>query len=152
MKRVFSLMITLILLALVLNGQENLNYQKPSKEILDLVDVKLAPSVRFDNSNETMVLLYRDAYQGIEVLSKQEMRLGGLRIDPVTNIGSRITYYNNMEIKYLNEKDGAIKTVSGLPVNPLLTNFTWSPDQKKMAFTHTTTEGVQLWVLDIVSL
>jgi dipeptidyl aminopeptidase/acylaminoacyl peptidase len=130
-------------------AQEHLTYQKPSKEILDLVDVKLAPSVRFDNSNETMVLLYRDAYPGIEVLSKQEMRLGGLRIDPVTNIGSRVTYYNNMDIKYLNKKDGAIKTVSGLPVNPLLANFTWSPDQKKMAFTHTTTEGVQLWVLDI---
>jgi dipeptidyl aminopeptidase/acylaminoacyl peptidase len=130
-------------------AQEHLTYQKPSKEILDLVDVKLAPSVRFDSSNETMVLLYRDAYPGIEVLSKQEMRLGGLRIDPVTNIGSRVTYYNNMDIKYLNKKDGAIKTVSGLPVNPLLANFTWSPDQKKMAFTHTTTEGVQLWVLDI---
>jgi len=144
--------ILFVLLSFIIShslAQEHLTYQKPSREILDLVEVKRAPSIRFDNNHETMVLLYRDAYPGIEVLSKQEMRLGGLRIDPVTNIGSRVTYYNNMEIKYLNEKDGAIKTVSGLPGYPLLANFTWSPDQKKMAFTHTTSEGVQLWVLDI---
>ena len=32
------------------NAQENISYQKPSSEILDLVDVKAAPSVLIDES------------------------------------------------------------------------------------------------------
>jgi dipeptidyl aminopeptidase/acylaminoacyl peptidase len=132
-------------------AQENLSYQKPSQEILELVDVPLAPSVRMDHDRSTMVLLFRDSYKSIEVLSQKELRLGGLRIDPATNIGSRITYYNNIKIKNLQTKDAELVPVKGLPVNPRLANLTWSPDEKKMAFTHTTSEGVEVWVLDIGS-
>jgi len=96
-----------------------------------------------------MVLLYRDAYSSIAALSKEEMRLGGLRIDPATNIGSRVNYYNQIEIKNIIQKEGMVKAVSGLPENPLIANLTWSPDQQKMAFTHTTTGGVEVWVLNI---
>ena len=40
-------------------------------------------------------------------------------------------------------------TAKGIPNNPRLANFSWSPDQRKMAFTQTVPEGVELWVLDI---
>ena len=46
-------------------GQENLSYQKPPQEILELVDVPLPPSVLLDNDKEVMVLLYRHAYKSI---------------------------------------------------------------------------------------
>ncbi len=39
--------------------------------------------------------------------------------------------------------------VEGLPENPKLSNFTWSPDEKKIAMTHTSETGVELWFLDI---
>ena len=78
--------------------QDNLSYQKPLlKKFLDLVDVSRAPSVLLDDDKKTMILLYRDNYKSIEELSKEELRLGGLRIDPKTNIGSRVTYYNNVK-------------------------------------------------------
>jgi dipeptidyl aminopeptidase/acylaminoacyl peptidase len=147
MKKAFIL--TFVVIFAGLSAQENLSYQKPSQEILDLVDVPLAPSVLLDNNKEYMVLLYRDAYSTIAELSKKEMRLGGLRIDPATNIGSRIRYYNQIEIKNITQKEAVIKTVTGLPENPLIANLTWSPDQKKMAFTQTTPEGVEIWVLNI---
>ncbi len=147
MKKAFIL--TFVMIFAGLSAQENLTYQKPSQEILDLVDVPLAPSVRLDNNKEYMVLLYRDAYSSIAELSKEEMRLGGLRIDPATNIGSRVNYYNQIEIKNIIQKEGMVKAVSGLPENPLIANLTWSPDQQKMAFTHTTTGGVEVWVLNI---
>jgi dipeptidyl aminopeptidase/acylaminoacyl peptidase len=41
--------------------------------------------------------------------------------------------------------------VNGLPDAPKMANLSWSPDQKKIAFTHTTSTGVELWVLDIAS-
>ncbi len=151
MKKVSLLSFFLAMLAPCLIAQVNLDYQKPSQEILELVDVPLAPSVLLDNNKEYMVLLYRDAYKTIEELSRQELRLGGLRIDPATNIGSRTSYYNNLKIKKLVEENAEVKEVEGLPGNPKISNLTWSPDQLKMAFTHTTSTGVELWVLDITS-
>ena len=76
------LILALALISVCLSAQVNLEYQKPSKEILDLVDVPMAPSVRMDNNKEYMVLLYRDAFKTIAELSKEELRLGGLRIAP----------------------------------------------------------------------
>ena len=146
----------LILLALCFataysNAQVNLTYQKPSKEILELVDVQPTPSVMLDDNKEFMVLMYRDAFKTIAELSRTELRLGGLRIDPKTNIGSRTGYRNNIKIKNLKASAEEIIQVKGLPQNPLIANFSWSPDQKKAVFTNTTTNGVELWVLDIAS-
>jgi dipeptidyl aminopeptidase/acylaminoacyl peptidase len=130
-------------------AQESVTYQKPSKEILDLVDVPLAPSVFIDDNNENMVFAYRDAYKTIEELSQQELRLGGLRIDPKTNIGSRVNYYTDLKIKKLSNDALEVVQVTDLPSQARLANFKFSPDQKKLAFTHTTNEGVEVWVLDI---
>jgi hypothetical protein len=85
-------------------AQEKLTYQKPPKEILELVDVERAPSVRIDNKGEFMVLLYRDGYKTLAELSETELRLAGLRINPKTNIGSRTTYYKNIKVKTVTEK------------------------------------------------
>ncbi|WP_461631051.1 alpha/beta hydrolase family protein [Labilibaculum euxinus] len=131
------------------NAQENITYQKPSSEILDLVDVKAAPSVLIDESKDFMVLRYRDSYKTIAELSEVELRLGGLRINPKTNIGSRTNYYNDLKLINLKETNANPKSVTGLPENPRLANFKWSPDQKMIAFTNTSQDGVEIWVLDL---
>lgn len=151
MKKAILIIMLTALLSPVLEGQVKLDYQKPSQEILELVDVPLAPSVLMDNDKQYMLLLYRDAYKTIDELSRKEMRLGGLRIDPVTNIGSRTTYVNNLKIQKLSDADASIVEVKGLPQSPKITNFSWSPDQTKMAFTNTTSAGVELWVLDMAT-
>ena len=87
-----------LLIAFSVNAQENIKYQKPSKEILDLVEFERPPSVQYDEEKNYMVFLYRNNYKTIETLSAKELRLGGLRIDPKTNIGSRTTYYHNVKI------------------------------------------------------
>jgi dipeptidyl aminopeptidase/acylaminoacyl peptidase len=145
----YSVLLVILIYGALLNAQEKLSYQKPPEEILELVDVQLAPSVLLDDAKENMILLYRDAYKSIEELSREEMRLAGLRIDPVTHIGSRTNYSNDVKIQRL--KEGKILEVKGLPENPRLANFTWSPDQKKVALTNTSNQGVELWILDIES-
>ncbi len=147
MKRILILCTVLFMIDAF--GQESLTYQKPPKEILDLVDVPRAPSVLLSDNKETMVLLSRNAYKTIEELSEEELRLGGLRIDQKTNIGSRVTYYNNIQLKNIKRNNADVIQVTGLPQNPRLTNFSWSPDQTKIALTNTTAKGVELWVLDI---
>lgn len=130
-------------------AQEKLTYQKPSEEILELVNAPLAPSVLISDNGKYMVLLYRDYYKTIAELSETELRLAGLRINPKTNIGSRTNYYNNILVKEIGDKDGV--QVTGLSENPRLANFNWSPDQSKIAFTNTTPEGVEVMVLDLKS-
>ena len=130
-------------------AQENLNYQKPSSEILDLVDAPLAPSVQITDDGKNMLLLYRNQYKSIAELSEQELRLAGLRINPKTNIGSRTNYYNNIELKRIDK--GSTTTVKGIPSNARLANFSWSPDQTKIAMTNTTENGVGVWVLDVAT-
>lgn len=145
-----SIYLVLLLLLVKVQAQESLTYQKPSKEILDLVDVPLAPSVLVDDNKEFMIFLYRDTFKSIEEISQEELRLGGLRINPKTNIGSRVTYYNNLKIKPLLTNESEVVQISGLPSEPKLANFTYSPDQKKMAFTNTTSSGVEVWVVDVI--
>lgn len=130
-------------------AQENITYQKPSKEILDLADVTLAPVVFVDDDKENMIFAYRDAYKNMAELSQEELRLGGLRIDPKTNIGSRETYFNNLKIKRIADVSGEILQIKGLPDNPRLTNFNFSQDQLKMAMTHTASTGVEVWIIDV---
>ena len=143
----FIAIVTLLLLSGNFIAQEKLTYQKPPKEILELVDAPLAPSVWIDSNGENVVLFYRDAYKSIAELSEAELRLGGLRINPKTNIGSRTRFYNNIKVKKASEKDA--RQVAGIPSNPRLSNFTISPNQKMVAFLNTVEDGVQLWLADI---
>ncbi len=129
------------------NAQGALGYQEPPKEIKELVDAPQAPLVRIDSKGENAVLIYRDAYKSIAELSEKELRLGGLRINPKTNIGSRTTFYNNIKVKKAYSKD--TKQVTGLPANAKIANFSWSPDEKMMSFTHSTETGVEVWVLNV---
>ena len=147
MKKLLFLLFALT--AFSVNAQENIKYQKPSEEILNLVEFERPPSVLYDDQKNYMLFLYRDNYKSIEDLSAKELRLAGLRIDPATNIGSRVTYYNNVKIKNLKEKNAETKQVKGLPKNPKLSNASWSPDQKKVAITNTTKIGVELWLLEV---
>jgi dipeptidyl aminopeptidase/acylaminoacyl peptidase len=130
-------------------AQENLSYQKPSAEILALADYERAPSVSMDSKKEYMLLSYRNTYKTLDDLNQEEMRLGGLRINPVTNISSTVTYISNLKIRKIAAKDET--QVSGLPQNARLTNISWSPDEKKIAFTNTTNSGVELWIIDVAT-
>ncbi|WP_458627359.1 alpha/beta hydrolase family protein [Winogradskyella sp. PC D3.3] len=145
MKKLIQLCV--LLCAFSSYAQQNLTYQLPSKEILELADADLAPAVQIDSKGENMVLLYRNQYKSIAELSETELRLAGLRINPVTNIGSRTTYYTNLKVKKTKDKDA--KQVSGLPKEPRLSGFRWSPDESMIACLNTTAKGVEVWVVNI---
>ncbi|NNL16353.1 MAG: S9 family peptidase [Flavobacteriaceae bacterium] len=140
------LLLFLLLSFYNVNSQENVTYQEPSKEILDLALAPLAPSIIMDESGENMLFLYRSNFKSIKELSETELRLGGLRINPKTNINSRQRYYTDIKIRV--GRNGNEEAVSNLPQNGRFANISWSPDQQKVAFTNTTDIGVELWVLD----
>ena len=141
--------LTICLLAFLnfYSAQESITYQKPSAEILKLADYQRPPSVLMNSKKDWIVFTYRPTYKTLEDLSQQEMKLGGLRINPVTNISSSATYSNNIKVRKMNDKTEV--QVKNLPSDPKITYTSFSPDEKKMAFTHTTGKGVELWVIDL---
>ena len=136
----------------IIKAQENYSYQKPPKEILELVDVRLPPRVLIDENRSYIVYLYRDSYKSISELSDPEIKLAGLRLNPNSNSRSRTNYYNNIMISKINQIGKGAKQVKGLPELPKLANIRWSPDQKKVAMTNTTKDGLELWYVDLESL
>jgi dipeptidyl aminopeptidase/acylaminoacyl peptidase len=143
------LLILILGITLAAQAQENISYQIPPKEILELADYERAPSVSMDTKKEYMLLSYRNTYKSLDDLNQEEMKLGGLRINPITNISSTVSYINNIKLRKIREKDEI--QISGLPQNPKITNISWSPNEKKIAFTNTTNSGVELWIVDIQS-
>lgn len=147
MKRIIKTLLALLLATAPMTAQENITFQKPSKEILQLADFERAPSVSMSTNKEWMILSYRNTYKNLEELNQDELRLGGLRINPNTNIGSTTSFINNIKIKKTNDKTET--NVKGLPANALISNMAWAPNETKLAFTNTTLTGNELWVLDL---
>ncbi len=130
-----------------IQAQENITYQKPPKEILDLVDAPLAPTVLIDEKGEFAALLFRENFKSIEEISEKELRIAGLRINPVINSATGQTFITDIQLKKI--ADNQLLKVANLPTNARLASFSWSPDQNMMAFTNTTSTGVELWVINL---
>ena len=128
-------------------GQINLEYQVPHKDILELADVKPAPLLRMNKDADLALLLYRSSFKTIEELSEVEYRLAGLRINPKTNISSRERYYT--DINLLDIASGKEKEISGMPANARITNVTWSHNQDYVAFANIASQSLDLWVIDV---
>lgn len=141
--------LTICLLAFLnfYDAQENISYQKPSAEILKLADYERPPNVLMNSKKDWVVFTYRPTYKTLEDLSQNEMKLGGLRINPVTNISSSMIYSNNLKIRKLNDKNEI--QVKNLPSHSKIAYVSFSPDEKKLAFTNTTAKGVELWIVDM---
>jgi len=124
-------------------------YKTPPKEIMDLVLVKPTPNVSLDDKAEWMLFTQSNSYPSVEELARPELRIAGLRINPNNFAPSRQTFINDLWFKnLLANKEFKI---AGLPSPLMAGSITWSPDDKKIAFTHTTSDRVDLYVIDVTT-
>lgn len=128
-------------------AQENITFQKPSQEILSLADFSRPPVVSMSPDKTWTLLSYRPTYKTLEELGQEEIKLAGLRINAKTRIASTENYYNNLRLK--SSKTGEEFNIQGLPANPLITNISFSPNGKYIAFTNTNDNGVSLWIVSV---
>lgn len=133
----------------VLSAQDNLPYQLPPQDIVDIVDAPATPSISISPGQSAMLLIENRGLPTVEDLAVEELRLGGLRIDPVTNGPSRSSYGVGLILSdiYGNNK----REVNGLPSNPRIRNVQWSADGQHIGFTHTAADHIQLWVVDVAN-
>ena len=145
MKKKFS--IALLFICINVMAQDAIEYQTPPKEIYDLVMAKPTPGVSFDSRGQHMLVLDRSDMPGVEDLAQPELRIAGLRINPNNFAPSRSTYFTNITIKEVSS--GKEFAVTGLPANLKAGNLQWSPNEDKAAFTNTTNNTVDIYVIDI---
>ncbi len=130
-------------------AQEDVSYKLPPKDIADLLLAKPAPGVSIDSKGEWMALTEISLYPSVEELARPELRLAGLRINPNNYAPSRQTFINNIYLK--NIATGKELSISGLPAPLFAGSVSWSPNDKKIAFTHTTGDRVDLYVVDVAT-
>ncbi|MBG0860499.1 MAG: S9 family peptidase [Bacteroidales bacterium] len=132
------------------NSQEALKYQLPPQDIIRIVDAPITPVVSVSPDKSNIVIIERPSIITISELSAEELRIGGLRINPLNSGPSRQTY--NKGYKVMNIDGTNAREIAGLPEDPQLGSPEWSPDGKKFAFTNTKQSDIELWVCDIMSL
>jgi dipeptidyl aminopeptidase/acylaminoacyl peptidase len=128
---------------------ESVPYRMPPKAIADIADAAPTPRVVLDPSGEWLLSLEHPALASMADLSREELRLAGIRFNPGTNSRSRRDVAVGAEI--LRIKDGSSRGVQGLPESPRIDHVSFSPDGSHFAFTHTADDGMELWVADVAA-
>lgn len=124
-------------------------YRIPDQGLVDIIDAPQTPRVSIGPHREWMLLMERPSYPSIAELAERELRLAGLRIKPQINAPSRTRYYTSL--KLLRIPDLTQRKITGLPEQPRIENVNWSPDGSHIAFTNTREDGVELWVVGVVT-
>jgi dipeptidyl aminopeptidase/acylaminoacyl peptidase len=147
-RRAFYLTIISFLISYVSLAQD-FNYQLPPQAIIDLVDAPSTPSVSIGTKAGKILLMHNSELPDISDLAAPELRLAGIRIDPLTSGPSRSSYSIGLSLMNL---DGTNEVnVSGLPKQARIRSISWSPDQQHIAFTHTTGNSIELWVVEVAT-
>jgi len=143
-----NVLLIIFIVALVnVHGQNTGGYQTPPKAISDLLLAKPTPSISIDKKGNWMLIMERNSYPTVEELGQPEVRVAGLRLNPNNFSPSRQNFINGLKLK--NIRTGKESNVVGLPANLLAGNISWSPDEKQIAFTHTTGSRVDLYVITV---
>lgn len=145
----FLLFISCTFMISSLLAQDAINYQTPPKDIADLLLAKPTPTVNINGNATWMLLSERNSYPTVEELGQPEFRIAGLRLNPNNFSPSRQIFINNYLLKNL--KSNQTTKVTGLPATLLASGASWNPSETKIAFTHTTASGVDLYVIDVAT-
>ena len=132
-----------------LHAQDDAGYKLPPKDIADMLVAKPSPLLRMDDKGKWILLMETGSYPSVEELAQPELRIAGLRINPNNFAPSRQNYQSRL---YLRNMAGKEFEITGMPSPLFAGSVSWSPNDKKIAFTQTTNNRVDLYVIDILLL
>jgi dipeptidyl aminopeptidase/acylaminoacyl peptidase len=135
--------------SVTLRAQDDVSYKTPPKDIADMLLAKPTPNISIDDKGEWMLFTESSSYPSVEELARPELRIAGMRINPNNYAPSRQNFINNVYLK--NISSGKEFKITGLPSPLFAGSISWSPDDKKIALTHTTTARVDLYVIDVAT-
>ena len=121
-------------------------YQTPPAELARIADASPTPAISVSPGADLAALFHRASTVPLAELSREELRIAGLRIDPARNAQSRRRFFHGIELVRMDGAEGP--AVTGLPEELQGDHARWSPDGARLAFTHTDGFGVELWILE----
>ncbi|MGO4409917.1 S9 family peptidase, partial [Brevundimonas sp. M-11_2] len=126
-------------------------YHQPPQPIAQILDSKPNPTASVSPDRRTLLLQDRSNLPTIAELAEPMLRLAGYRINPQNNgpANSRVTWLTGLSFQAVD--GGAARIVAGLPLNARLTNVSWAPNGKAVAFLLNTPTGLELWTADVAS-
>nr|WP_229311091.1 prolyl oligopeptidase family serine peptidase [Larkinella soli] len=130
-------------------SQDPPGYQTPPQPLADLVNVPPTPTVGVTSKGDYLLIMERASAPSIAELAQPELRLAGLRMNPVNNGPNRVSYITGLKIRKLSGKEEM--TVKGLPAHPQINHVQWSPDETRIAFTNSTETRIELYVADLAT-
>ena len=138
------LIVPAVALAATATAQDG--YQMPPDNIVRIAEAPPTPGISVSPDKAHAVLTHRESLIPLAELSRTELRIAGLRIDPAANAMSRRRMFRRLTLEALD--GGAETAITGLP-DPLRgDHLSWAPDGSRFAFTHTGDDGVELWTVD----
>src|SRR3954469_15063874 len=122
---------------------DQLKYQKPSKEVLEILNAPAPPVLAVNPTRSFASLSQMVRYPSITEVSEPMLRIAGMRIDPRTNGLHLAPHSQSIRLVKLPEGTG---TDLALPSGALASELRWSDNGEHFAFTNTTPHGIELWL------
>ncbi len=130
----------------MIDNNKALTYQRPSDDIVRVVEGAFSPSLKIGPGDKHLVYLEQPSLPGISALAKAELKLAGLVLHPDLFSVRKHFFFTGMQHATL--EDPAPKPIAGLPDNARISDFVFSPNGECAAFTITTEAGVFLWLYE----
>lgn len=124
-------------------------YQSPPPEVVAILDAAPTPRVSTSPDGRTLALASYPAQPGLDRLAAPLLGLAGERINPTTNEARRTRFYTGVTL--VDVASGTTRALAGLPASAKLSVPSWSPDGKRLVFTHSAADHVELWIADVAS-
>lgn len=119
-------------------------YQKPPKEILDVLNAPAAPTPSVNPPKTHILLLERRLAPPIAELAAPVHRIAGLRINPANNgQHAPAIVITGLVVKKV---DGGAETRIAVPAGARLGTPVWSPDGRQFAILNYTASSVDLYL------
>jgi hypothetical protein len=125
-------------------------YQTPPKELADAVLATRYLNVSLSSASPDKKWFVDEIGDGpvvMKTFSKPFHELGGLFVDYKANRARPLTVRNNIGIQLISATDGTKKMVQ-LPAGARVSNATWSPDSKSVAFYVHGDDATHIWIAD----
>lgn len=121
----------------------DMTYQKPPKEVMDVLHAPASPATSISPAKTHVLLLDRRLYPGIDELAAPMLRLAGLRINPATNGPHTGIRYTGLTVKRI---DTGAETRIKVPAGAKLGSLAWSPDGQHFAILNYTANAIELYL------
>jgi dipeptidyl aminopeptidase/acylaminoacyl peptidase len=121
-------------------------YQKPAKEVLEVLHAPLPPAPLLSPDRKLLLLGEINRYPQIADLAEPMLRLAGIRINPKTNGSHGAPYLKSLKLRGL--ENPTEKTVA-FPVGARIgAGVRWNATSSHLAVSNITPDGIELWVVN----